>query len=88
MPNTSTTPHPTPVRRAEIAAALAKITTAIVEAVAVAGPLGAPGGVLYAACMGHITLPVFKIIMSTLVEQKKLRREGDLYFVIQPEAKA
>jgi hypothetical protein len=52
---------------------------AILDAVREAGPIGAPGGVLYAALLGRISLPQFERVMGALVKAGKLRREGDLY---------
>ena len=56
---------------------------AIVEAVEVAGDHGAPGGVLYAALMGHMSLSTFEGLMAALVKAGKLTRRGQLYFVVK-----
>lgn len=61
---------------------IALICEAIIESVAVAGPLGAPAGTLYAALMAHgCTLDQFNSIMGALVRIGKLRQQGNLYFV-------
>jgi hypothetical protein len=63
-------------------AAITMLADAIVEAVKAAGPLGAPGGTLYAAMMAHgITLAQFEKFMSAMVGAGKLTRKGHLYFV-------
>ena len=61
-------------------AALRLALQAILGAVKEAGDLGAPGGVLYAALIGRISLQRFEQIMTALVRAGKLRRAGDLYF--------
>ena len=62
---------------------LKAIGDAIIESVRSAGPLGAPGGHLYAALMGFgINLQQYEQIMSGLVAAKMLRKSGDLYFAV------
>jgi hypothetical protein len=57
------------------------ICDTIVEAVKAGGPLGVPGGTLYAALMVHgCTLQQFETFMDVLVSAGKLTRRGDLYF--------
>lgn len=64
--------------------ALKAIGDAIIETVALAGPLGAPGGHLYAALMAHgVSLEQFEQIMSGLCRAKTLRKQGDCYFITQ-----
>lgn len=63
-------------------AALRAITDGIVEAVAAAGPLGCPGGTLYAALMTHgCSLEQYEQFMGTLVRAGKLVKRGELYFI-------
>ena len=63
-------------------AALKAVAKAITEAVAIAGPLGAPGGHLYAALMSAgCTLNQFEQIMSGLVSAGVLTKRGECYFV-------
>ncbi len=63
-------------------AALQQIAKAITDTVKEAGPLGAPGGTLYAALMTcGCSLHQFEQIMAGLVRAKQLRKDGDLYFV-------
>lgn len=65
----------------QAAAAIRAIADAIIEAVKVAGPMGAPGGTIYAALMAHgITLSQYEQFMAALVGAGKLRKEGLLYF--------
>lgn len=64
------------------AQALRAIVAAVVDAIAAAGPLGAPGGTLYAALMAHgCTLSQFESLMAALVRAGKVTRSGDLYRV-------
>jgi hypothetical protein len=62
-------------------AAITMLADAIVEAVKAAGPLGAPGGHLYAALMGKVSAQQFETFMSALVGAGKLIKRGQLYFV-------
>ena len=63
--------------------ALRAIADAIVEAVKAAEPIGAPGGVIYAALMaGGCTLAQYESIMSAMVRSGILTRHGDLYRVV------
>ena len=48
-----------------------------------AGPQGAPGGVMYAACTGRLSLSQFQQILGTLESRGYVRREGDLYFHVR-----
>ena len=58
------------------------IMDAVVDSVRAAGPMGAPGGVLYAALMVHgCTLENFQALMGVLVKVGKLTQKGNLYFV-------
>jgi hypothetical protein len=43
-------------------------------------PHGAPGGVMYAAVMQHLSLDRFEAIMRVLVEAGRLTKRGNLYF--------
>ena len=62
--------------------ALRDIADAIVEAVKSVGPMGAPGGVIYAALMASgCTLAQYESIMSAMVRSGILTRHGDLYRV-------
>ena len=69
-------------RRREGVVLLKKIADAIIDTVREAGITGCPGGALYMAMQQHgCTIEQYNIIMGTLVECKKLRKHGDLYFV-------
>ena len=62
--------------------ALRAIADAILEAVKAAGPVGAPGGVIYATLMANgCTLAQYESIMSAMVRSGILTRHGDLYRV-------
>lgn len=68
--------------------ALRSICDAIIEAVRAAGPLGAPGGILYAALMSHgCTLAQYEQIMAGLVRAGMLRKSGECYHVIDKVAR-
>jgi hypothetical protein len=43
-------------------------------------PDGAPGGILYAALMGHMSLAQFEGIMSVLIKAGLVRKSGHCYF--------
>jgi hypothetical protein len=61
---------------------LKAVCDAVIASVKAAGPLGAPGGVLYAALMSYgIRLEQFESLMGALVNCKKLTKRGELYFV-------
>jgi hypothetical protein len=63
------------------ARAIRAACSAIVDAVKAAGPVGAPGGVIYAALIGQgCTVHQYEQLMAALVRLGKLRRSGDLYF--------
>jgi hypothetical protein len=65
-------------------AALKAVGDAVIESVAAAGPLGCPGGILYAALMAHgCTLEQFEKLMDALVAIKQLVKRGELYFTPQ-----
>jgi hypothetical protein len=67
--------------------ALAALLNALVDAVAIGGADGMPGGTLYASLMTQgCTLQNFETLMSVLVDAGRLRKEGHLYFVV-PEMK-
>lgn len=58
------------------------VKSAIVESVKSAGPLGAPGGSLYAALMQYgCSLETFERFMALLLKEKKLVKRGQLYFI-------
>jgi hypothetical protein len=63
--------------------ALRLVVGAVLDAVKVAMPRGAPGGILYAALMEQgCTINQYDSLMSALVRHGKLRRDGDLYFIV------
>jgi hypothetical protein len=67
--------------RAKAILLLKLIGDAIIESVKAAGPLGTPGGNLYAALMAHgISLEQYEQIMGGLVAGKQLEKRGELYF--------
>jgi len=64
------------------AKALQMVFDAIVDAVKAAGPIGAPGGVIYAALMAHgCTLTQYQSLMGYLVRKGTLKQDGHLYHV-------
>lgn len=60
-----------------------KALQALVDAVKEGGDFGAPGGVMYAALMGSLTLQQFETMMRVLVSQGFLRKQGDLYYFVR-----
>lgn len=71
----------TTTQKPDVAGILKAICDSIVEAVAVGGTLGVPGGTLYAALMTQgCTLAQFEAIMGALVAAGKLDKRGELYF--------
>lgn len=65
------------------AAALRLIVSAVLDAIRAAGPTGAPGGVLYAACQAHgATLSQFESLMRALERAGKVERDGDCYHIV------
>ncbi len=67
---------------APTAKAFSAVLEIIVEAVKEGGPLGVPGGHLYAALMAYgCSLSLFERMMEVLVEEGKLTKRGQLYFV-------
>jgi hypothetical protein len=65
----------------ELLSAITVVCDIMVDAVASAGALGAPAGVLYAGCMAHMSLDQFEGFMAGLVAVGRLKKRGDLYFV-------
>lgn len=66
----------------QILSAIKALCDAIVSAVDAAGPLGAPGGVLYAALMGQgCTLQQFQSITGGMVGAGLLCKVGESYFL-------
>ena len=67
---------------AQAAAAIRQIADAIVDTVREAGPMGAPGGVMYAALMAHgCTLSQFEQLMAGLVSVGRLTKHDECYRV-------
>lgn len=57
-----------------------QIADAIVQTAKEAGPMGIPGGHVYAALMTYgLRLDQYEQIMAALVQAGKLRREGECY---------
>lgn len=66
-------------------ALITQIMGAIKDAVDEAGPMGAPGGHLYAAVMSFMTLEQFETIMGVLVKAKLVEKRGQCYFPVTPK---
>ena len=63
--------------------AIRQIADAIVDMVAQSGPLGAPGGHIYATLMGAgCSLHQYEQLMSGLVRAGKLRKQGECYHIV------
>jgi hypothetical protein len=65
----------------KLTAALAEISHIVVETIEET-PDGVPGGILYTALMPFMGLDSFERLMSCLVELKKVRKVGQLYFAV------
>lgn len=62
--------------------AVRQIVSAIVEAIKAAGPLGAPGGVLYAGLMAHgCSLSQFESLMAGIVKSGMIVKRGECYHI-------
>jgi hypothetical protein len=62
--------------------AVRELCSAVIEVCAAAGPLGAPGRLLYTALMTHgCTMGQFETIMRVLVSVGKLTKHGQCYRV-------
>jgi hypothetical protein len=67
--------------REDAVRALSAVIDIVVETIEKSGSNGMPGGHLYAVLMGYgCTLDQFEYLMRALVETKKIRRRGQLYF--------
>jgi hypothetical protein len=76
-----------PVITSEQMKALKAIGDAIIETVRLSGPMGAPGGHIYAALMAHgVNIQQFEQIMSGLCRAGMLRKQGECYFVAARKA--
>jgi hypothetical protein len=57
-----------------------QVLKALFNTVLASGPLGAPGGVMYAALMGQgCTLQQFEGLMNALLRTRLVRKVGDCY---------
>lgn len=62
------------------AQALKQICDAVIDTVKQSGPMGAPGGILYAGLMAQgCSLNQFESIMGGLVRAGKLTKQGECY---------
>jgi len=69
------------------AAALRMIVSAVLETIQQAGPLGAPGGHLYAALMTRgCTLSQFESLMGALVRTGRVEKRGECYHAVKVQA--
>ncbi len=60
--------------------AIRKVASLILDTVKESGPLGAPGGILYAGLMtAGCTLHQYEQIMGGLVRAGKLTKDGECY---------
>jgi hypothetical protein len=62
--------------------AIVEVATALLEAVEASGSNGAPGGHLYAASMGLLSLDQFERIMGMLVKSGRIRKVGHVYYKV------
>jgi hypothetical protein len=74
---------PTPSRAQQVDL-LRQLLDALLEAVALGGTEGVPGGTLYATLMGMgVDLRTFEKLMGILVESGRVRKVGHLYVVVE-----
>ena len=66
--------------------AMRELGLALVDACKQAGPLGAPGGHLYAATMSVLTLDQFTSVMGTLEKLGYIRKDGECYVHVRDVA--
>jgi hypothetical protein len=63
-------------------AAMLTVMRAVIDTVREAGPMGAPGGHIYAALMTQgASLQQYESLMSALVRTGKLARRGQCYHI-------
>jgi hypothetical protein len=63
--------------------ALRLVVGAVLDAVKAAMPVGAPGGVIYAAMAAQGgSFNQYTSLMAALVRNGKLRKDGNLYFIV------
>ena len=63
------------------AQAIIAIAEAVLDVIKTSGPLGAPGGHIYAALMPFgVRLEQYEALMSALVASGKVRKSGQCYF--------
>lgn len=64
--------------------AIVGIVTTIIHTVQEAGPIGAPGGVIYAAMMAHgLSLGQYEALMRLAVRSGKIALRGQCYVAVQ-----
>lgn len=69
--------------RAQQVDALRQLLDALLEAVAIGGADGVPGGTLYASLMSQgCDLPTFDRLMGILVGSGRVRKVGQHYYVV------
>lgn len=69
------------------AKALRVVCDIIMEAVNAAGPMGAPGGHIYAGLMSAgCTFQQYEQLMAGLVRAGKLRKDGECYHAVEKAA--
>jgi hypothetical protein len=69
--------------RAQQVDALRQMLDALIEAIALGGADGVPGGILYASLMGQgCDLRTFERLMGILVDSGRVRKDGHVYVVV------
>lgn len=64
--------------------AIVAICDALLEGVRAGGEHGAPGGTLYSALMGRLSLQQFEGLMRGLERAGCVRKSGQLYYYVKP----
>ena len=63
--------------------AVSALVNATLDGIKAAGDMGAPAGVLYAALSAHgCRLSQFESLIGALIRLGRVRRDGDLLFVV------
>lgn len=74
---------PTPTDTRIDAEVLRVVEDGILDAISISGPMGAPGGVMYAALSASgFSLNTFNSIMHGMIAAGLIRRNGDLYHLL------
>lgn len=63
--------------------ALVLVIKTIIETIQDCGPMGAPGGHLYAGLMSHMSLDTFESVMALACKTGKITKRGQVYYAVK-----